>query len=101
MAEELLSTNEAARQLGISRATLYQWVARSNTGALVIRGQPFSINYFQGGRNGQGRIKIEVGEIDRLKEAMRVRPAIPRQRRPPKRRQHFPGIHVELGDVAD
>ena len=49
MSNLLLSTNEAARQLGISRATMYQWLADSDAGALVIRGQPVTINYLQGG----------------------------------------------------
>jgi hypothetical protein len=101
METDLLSTNDAARRLGISRATLYEWFARSNAGALVIRGQPLTIDYLQGGSKGQGRIKIEVREVDRLKEAMRVRPRTLHQRRPPKRRRHFPGIYVELGDLAD
>jgi excisionase family DNA binding protein len=101
MTDELLSTNEAAQRLGISRATLYQWVADSKSGAFVIRGQPVTINYLQGGREGQGRIKIEAGEVERLKELMRVRPRLARQRRPPTQRRCYPGITVELGDPGD
>ena len=80
---------------------MYQWLADSDAGTLVIRGQPVTIDYFQGGRNGQGRIKIEAFEIERLKELMRVRPRPTRQRRTPTRRHHYPGITVELGDPGD
>ena len=63
MTDDLLSANEAARRLGITTATLYDWLAQSDVGTLIIRGQPVTINYFQGGTKGQGRIKLEVGEI--------------------------------------
>ena len=101
MADRLLTTRDAAETLGISVATLYDWLARSNAGALVIRGQPVAIDYFQCGPRGQGRIKIEAQEVERLKELMRVRPRPARQRRPPARRRHYPGITVELGDPGD
>ena len=68
MTDDLLSANEAARRLGITTATLYDWLAQSDVGTLIIRGQPVTINYFQGGAKGQGRIKLEVGEIERLEE---------------------------------
>jgi len=98
---DLLTTQNAAQRLGISRAGLYDWLAQSDAGTLVIRGQPVTIEYFQGGPRGQGRIKIEAREVERLKELMRVRPRPVRQRRPPTRRQHYPGITVELGDPGD
>ena len=101
MADRLLTTRDAAETLGISVATLYDWLARSNSGTLVIRGQPVAIDYFQGGAKGQGRIKIEAQEVERLKELMRVRPRPARQRRSPARRHHYPGITVELGDPGD
>lgn len=101
MNEELLSANEAARRLAISPATLYQWLAQSNAGALMIRGQPVTIDYFQGGRKGQGRIRIAAAEVERLKELMRVRPRRLPQRRPPKRHDQYPGIYVELGDPGN
>ncbi len=98
MENDLLSAQEAARRLGISTAGLYDWLAQSNAGALVIRGQPVAIDYFQGGPRGQGRIKIEADEVERIKELMRVRPGPARQRRPPtSRKQLYPGIAVPLG----
>jgi hypothetical protein len=56
-----------------------------------------TINYLQGGPQGQGRIKIEAGEVERLKELMRVRPQAPPPRRLPVRRDAYPGITVPLG----
>ena len=73
MASELLSTSDAAQRLGISTATTYQWLADSDAGTLVILGQPVPVDYFQGGPRGQGRIKIEAHEVERLKQLMRVR----------------------------
>ncbi len=101
MTDELLSTKEAARRLGIAPTSLYDWLARSDAGTLVICGEPLTIDYFQGGAKGQGRIRIEAQEVQRLKEAMRVRPRPVQQRRPPTRRHHYPGITVELGDPGD
>ena len=101
MSNLLLSTNGAARQLGISRATLYQWFADSDAGVLVIRGQPVTIDYLQGGAKGQGRILIEDREVERLKQLMRVRPHPLRPRRLPRKRHNYPGITVELGNPAD
>lgn len=101
MERDLLSAPEAAVRLGISRATLYQWLANSDAGTLVIRGQPATIDYFQGGRRGQGRIRVDAAEIERLQELMRVRPRPVRPRRPPARREHYPGIYVPLGDPGD
>jgi hypothetical protein len=101
MANELHSAKEAAHRLGISKATLYAWLGQSDAGTLVIRGQPVTVHYFQGGRRGQGRIRIEPDEIERLKELMRVRPRPVRQRRPPTQQHHYPGITVELGNAGD
>ncbi len=98
MESNLQTTQKAAQWLGISKATFYDWLAQSDAGTLVIRGQPVTIDYYQGGPRGQGRIKIETAEIERLRELMRVRPNFRSQRRPPRRAGHYPGIYVELGD---
>ena len=95
MASELLNSTEAARRLGISVASLYDWLARSQRDEFLMRGQPCTINYLQGGAQGQGRIQIEVVEIERLKDAMRVQPQ-PKRRLQYRPRQ-FPGINVRLG----
>ena len=101
MANELLSTTDAAQQLGISTASLYGWLAQSNAGAFMIRGRPVTIGYLQGGAKGQGRIKIEPKEILRLQDLMRVTPSPARRRRPPARRETYPGITVDLGRPED
>jgi hypothetical protein len=95
--DALLSAGQAASSLGISRATLYEMLNRSDAGTLVIRGQPVTIDYFQGGARGQGRIRLELQEVERLNEAMRVRPRPSTTRRPPVRKESFPGITVQLG----
>lgn len=77
--------------------TLYDWLGQSGRGVLVIRGQPVTINYLQGGAQGQGRIRIEAGEVDRLKELMRVHPQRVLPHRPPIRQDVLPGITVPLG----
>jgi len=97
MSDELLSTREAARRLGMAVASLYDWLGQSDRGLLVIRGRPVTISYLQGGPQGQGRIRIEAGEVERLKDLLRVRPQPTRPRRPPARRDSFPGITVPLG----
>jgi hypothetical protein len=93
----LLTTTAAAGRLGISVPTLYDWLGQSDHGLLIIRGEPVSIAYFQGGPRGQGRILLETAEIERIRELMRVQPErnAPRQR--PIRRENFPGISVPLG----
>ncbi|MCA9145705.1 MAG: helix-turn-helix domain-containing protein [Planctomycetaceae bacterium] len=101
MSLELLTTAQAAQRLGISVSTLYDWLAQSNAGEFEIRGQSITIDYFQGGRRGQGRIQIYEAEIDRLKEAMRVVPQPQRRRRPPVQLRDFPGITVQLGRPDD
>jgi len=98
MLEPLLSAKEAAQRLGMAVATLYSWLGLSDHGLLVIRGVPTTIDYLQGGRRGQGRILLEVREVERLKEMMRVRPQSFHFRRPPSlRMEGFPGINVPLG----
>lgn len=103
MSGELLSSQEAARRLGISVTSLYDWLARSRRGEFRLRGQPFTINYLQGGSQGQGRIRMEESEVERIKEAMRVHPLPKLPRRLPRTTSHFPGITVPLGrpDSAD
>ena len=101
MSDELLPAQEAARRLGISVASLYDWLSQSDHGEFFVRGQPVTIDYLQGGPKGQGRIKIEAGELERLKDLQRVRPRLVEKRRPPKRREQYPGIYVELGDPDD
>jgi hypothetical protein len=96
-AEELLPTKEAARRLGITVTTLYDWLGQSDVGLLVIRGQRVTIRYFQSGANGQGKIQIESREVDRLRELMRVVPQRAIQRRPHLHSDRFPGITVPLG----
>ena len=97
MHEELLSARAAACRLGIAVSSLYDWLGQSDRGLLVIRGQPVTIDYLQAGARGQGRIRIEPGEVERLKNLMRVRPQPSLPRRPPVRQASFPGIKVPLG----
>src|SRR2546430_2150503 len=97
MSGELLSAREAARRLGMAVTSLYDWLGQSDRGLLVLRGQPVTINYLQGGWRGQGRIRIEAAEVERLKDLMRVHPQRIIPRRPPVRQQSFPGITVPLG----
>jgi hypothetical protein len=101
MTDELLSTSEAARRLGIAATSLYDWLAQSDAGTLVIRGQQVTVDYLQGGAKGQGRIKIDVREVERLKDLMRVHPHPSHQRRLPTRQESYPGITVTLGCPRD
>lgn len=96
-----LTTAAAASRLGIAVTTLYDWLGQSDRGLLVIRGQPVTIDYLLGGRNGQGRIRIERQEVERLRELMRVRPRPTPARRPSIPRDRFVGIHVPLGRPDD
>ncbi len=93
----LLSPREAADRLGVTPATLYDWLGRSDRGLLVIRGIAVTIDYLQGGAPGQGRIRVERREVERLRETLRVRPSPTPPRRPPVPRDRFPGITVPLG----
>lgn len=97
MEENLLSAREASKRLGVSTTTFYDWLARSDGGHLTVRGMRFTIDYFQGGAKGQGRIMIEVSEIERLKDAMRVRPQPQPKRRLRSPTRQYPGITVPLG----
>ncbi len=97
MADDLLNAKEAARRLGITVTTLYDWLGQSQWGLLRIQGQSVTINYFQSGPNGQGRILIEDVEVLRLRELMRVRSKRLPARRMPVQRDRFPGITVPLG----
>ena len=101
MAEDLLRTSEAAQRLGVSTSRFYEWLGLSDRGQFVIRGQPVTINYFQGGAKGQGRIRITTTEVDRLVELSRVRPSSSVVRRPSASVLLFPGITVELGRPND
>lgn len=97
MADGLLTPKAAAERLGVSVPTIYDWLGQSDHGLLIIRGQPVTIRYFQGGPAGQGRIRIEAAEVERILAIMLVVPA----RRPARRALppvgRFPGITVPLG----
>jgi hypothetical protein len=97
MPYELLTARDSAQRLGISVTSLYDWLGQSDRGLFVIRGQRVTINYLQGGPRGQGRIRIEVEEVERIKELMRVRPQTVTTRRAPIRHEAYPGITVKLG----
>lgn len=97
MSEKLIAAKDAAFRLGMSVTSLYDLLHQSDQGTLVIRGQPATINYFQGGPRGQGRIKLEASEIERVTELMRVRPRQARHRSAPIRPSAFPGITAPLG----
>jgi hypothetical protein len=97
MCEKPVAAREAASRLGMAVTSLYDLLSQSDQGTLVIRGQPATIAYYQGGPRGQGRIKLDPNEIDRIKGLMRVQPRQPRQRSAPLRASAFPGIHVPLG----
>src|SRR5438034_1448548 len=54
-------------------ATLYDWLQQSDQGLFVLRGQPVTIAYGQGGPQGQGRIRIAAREVARLLDLLRDR----------------------------
>ncbi|MEQ8786069.1 MAG: DNA-binding protein [Pirellulaceae bacterium] len=76
---------------------MYDWLARSDAGVFAIRGRFVTIDYFQGGQRGQGRIRIDSLEVDRLLELMKVHPNTAVKRRPAPMRLEFPHITVKLG----
>ena len=97
MAQVLLSPRAAAARLGVAVATLYDWLGQSDRGLLVVRGRPVTIGYYQGGPDGQGRIRIPADEVERLLELTRVHPTTELPRRPPGPPGGYPGITVPLG----
>ena len=97
VSDELLTAAEAARRLGIAVTTLYDWLGRSRIGELEIRGRRVTIDYLQAGAEGQGRIRIEAAEINRLRELMRVQALSVVRRAPRTTPMHWPGITVPLG----
>lgn len=97
MADDFLSPTDAARMLGITVTTLYDWLSQSDYGLFQIRGERVTVDYLQAGPLGHGRIRIAVGEVQRLLELMRVKPKRIVTRKPPIQRTAFPGITVPLG----
>jgi hypothetical protein len=69
--------------------------------ASVRRGQPTTINYYQGGRKGQGRIKIDSQELERLLELMFVSPKSQPTRRAPRKQTSMQHITTKLGRPDD
>src|SRR3990172_3983997 len=57
----LLTAREAAQRLGLSRATLYQWLAASDAGTLVIRGQPITTTISRPGPRGRAASESKSG----------------------------------------
>ena len=100
MPPTMLTVAVAAEQLGVTPTTLYDWLGQSDRGLLMLRGRSVTIQYFQGGPRGQGRIRIEAAEIDRIRELMRVVPQVYVPRRPPVPAVSYPGITVPLGRPA-
>ena len=93
----LLSAQETAERLGIAISTLYDWLSQSDYGQLVIRGQSVSVDYFQGGSRGEGKIQIEVAEVERIKDLMRVKPKLAPRQRTVSRHPRLPHIRGPLG----
>lgn len=101
MLSELLSSEKSAQRLGISVLTLYDWLGQSDVGEFIIRGQPVTIEYYQGGRRGQGRIKIDAQEIERLLLLMRVTPRTTYARKRPEKKTILQHITTKLGRPTD
>lgn len=101
MKTDLLTSEQAANALGISVLTLYEWLSHSDAGEFQIRGQSVSIEYYQGGRRGQGRIRIAESEVDRLMSLMRVQPKAKRVRQKPVPKLKTQYITVTSGRPDD
>jgi hypothetical protein len=101
MSPELLSSEQAAPRLGISVLTLYDWLSQSDAGEFKLRGHSVTIDYYQGGRRGQGRIKIDTKEVERLLSLMRVAPKAARARKRPEKRTTLQHITAKLGRPND
>ena len=101
MSQQLLSSKEAAEMLGVSVLTLYGWLAQSNVGEFEIRGEMTTIEYFQGGKRGQGRIQIDRAEVQRLQELMKVKPTSSTRMQRPRKQSALPHITVKLGVPDD
>ncbi len=101
IATPLLTSAHAADHLGISVLTLYDWLTQSDSGEFQIRGQQVTIDYFQGGRRGQGRIKLSDHEVQRLLNLMRVQPKPPRTRRSVPSKRSLQHITTTLGRPDD
>ncbi|MEZ6125220.1 MAG: DNA-binding protein [Planctomycetaceae bacterium] len=99
---DLLTSQQAAEALGISVLTLCDWLGQSDAGEFEVRGEPVTIEYYQGGRKGQGRIRIDGAEVRRLLSFMRSTPK-PQCRRqsPTKKSNSFRHITTKLGRPDD
>ncbi len=98
----LLTSQKAAEVLGISVLTLYDWLGQSDAGEFEIRGERVTIDYYQGGRKGQGRIRIEEAEVHRLLSLMRSTAKPQRRRQPQKKNSNvFQHITTKLGRPDD
>lgn len=98
---ELLSSETTAQRLGIRVLTLYDWLSQSDNGVFEIRGQTVTIEYYQGGRRGQGRIRIDAQEIGRLLSLMRVTPKATYLRKRPEKVTTLQHITTQLGHPDD
>ncbi|EAQ80663.1 hypothetical protein [Blastopirellula marina] len=92
-----LSSTDAAERLGIAVLTLYEWLSQSDAGEFQIRGRQVSIDYYQGGRRGQGRIRLAEKEVERLQGLMRVSPGCKQYQRSPTRKPKMQHITASLG----
>lgn len=101
MKTTLIPSANAADLLGIAVQTLYEWLSQSDAGEFQIRGQKVTIDYFQGGSRGQGRIRLSEAEINRLIQLMRVQPKPILQRRTQTSKRTLQHITTRLGRPED